>query len=183
VTALLRSALAGAATGGRAFTGVAALTLATPSRPLTQPDQLLSKGWVKGLAALLAVQELALDKLPQAPSRLKLPGLGMRCVSAAGAGLIIARRAPEAAGPDGPPAPGPVSTGPVSTGPVSTGPVSTGPVSTVACVAVATATAVGASFLGAKWRGWAAGRTGRDYVGAGLEDTLAVGLATLSLRV
>jgi uncharacterized membrane protein len=168
VTALLRSALAGAATGGRAFTGVAALTLATPSRPLTQPDQLLSKGWVKGLAALLAVQELALDKLPQAPSRLKLPGLGMRCVSAAGAGLIIARRAPEAAGPDGPPAPGPVSTGPVST---------------VACVAVATATAVGASFLGAKWRGWAAGRTGRDYVGAGLEDTLAVGLATLSLRV
>lgn len=153
MTALLRSVLAGAATGCRAFTGVAALTLATPSRPVGQPDQLLSKGWVKGLAALLAVQELALDKLPQAPSRLEPPGLGMRCVSAAAAGLIVARRSPE-----------------------------DGTASTVACVAVATATAVGASWLGARWRGWAADRTGRDYVGAGLEDILAAGLAGLSLR-
>jgi uncharacterized membrane protein len=153
VTALLRSALAGAATGCRAFTGVAALTLATPSRPVGQPDQLLSKGWVKGLAALLAVQELALDKLPQAPSRLEPPGLGMRCASAAAAGLIIARRSPEddTAG-------------------------------TVACVAAATATAVGASWLGARWRGWAADRTGRGYVGAGVEDILAASLAGLSLR-
>jgi uncharacterized membrane protein len=161
VTALLRSALAGAATGGRAFTGVAALTLATPSRPLTQPDQLLSKRWVKGLAALLAVQELALDKLPQAPSRLSLPGLGMRCVSAAAAGLIIARRSPE----DGLPGPEDGTTG------------------AVACAAVATAAAVGTSWLGTRWRGWAADRTGRDYIGAGLEDTLTVSLAALSLRV
>ncbi len=69
MTELLRSALAGAATGCRAFTGVAALTLATPSKPPGQPDQLLSKRWVKSPAAALAVQELALDKLPQAPSR------------------------------------------------------------------------------------------------------------------
>jgi uncharacterized membrane protein len=172
VTALLRSALAGAATGCRAFTGVAALTLATPSRPVTQPDRLLSRGWVKGLAALLAVQELALDKLPQAPSRLELPGLGMRCVSAATAGLIIARRPPEAAGP------GPAS----RPGGEEASPPAFSPAGTVACAAVATAAALGASWLGATWRGWAADRTGRDFIAAGLEDILAAGLAGLSVR-
>lgn len=51
----------------------------------------------------------------------------------------------------------------------------------MACVAVATAAAVGASWLGIKWRDWAAERTGRVYVAAGPEDTMAVGLARLSL--
>jgi hypothetical protein len=171
VTALLRAALAGAATGGRAFTGVAALVLATPARPATQPDRALSLSWVKRGAALLAAGELAADKLPQAPSRLALPGLGLRCGAAAAAGLIIARRAQasgSAAGrgyPSAADSPSPDVRG-----------------GAVACAAVATAAAVGAAWLGTRWRSWAAGHIGPDYIGAGLEDAVVVSLAGLSTR-
>ena len=157
MTALLRAALAGAASGERAFTGLAALTLATPPAAVSQPDRTLSAGRVKSVVALLAAGELAADKLPITPSRLEPPGLGMRCVAGAVAGLIIARRAPE---------PG----------------VAPSTARTVACAAVATAAAVGAAVLGTRWRGWAVNRFGHDYVGAGLEDALAVGLASLSAR-
>lgn len=160
MTALLRAALAGAATGGRGFTGLAALTLATPSLPVAQPDRTLSTGWAKGAATFLAASEMVLDKLPQAPSRLEPPGIGLRCASAAAAGVIIARRAPQ----------------PADRAQASS------TARTVACAAVATAAAVGASWLGVRWRTWAAGRIGHDYVGAGLEDVLAASLAALSTR-
>jgi uncharacterized membrane protein len=68
VNALVRAALAGTATGARSFTGLAALTLATPPGSATQPDRALSRPWVKGLVTLAAAQELVMDKLPQAPS-------------------------------------------------------------------------------------------------------------------
>jgi uncharacterized membrane protein len=182
VTALSRAALAGAATGGRGFTGLAALALATPSGPATQPDRTLSVGWVQGVAALLAVGEIVADKLPQAPSRLEPAGLGLRCLSAAAAGLIIARRAPETADPGlASSYPGETSGYPGEEAETGRPPVP-GAARTVACVTVAAAAAVGASWLGVKWRGWAAARTGHDYVGAGLEDALAVCLAGLSVR-
>lgn len=78
--------LAGAATGCRTFTGLAALAPAGPDT---------SNGCVKGLTALLATQELVIDKLPRTASRLEPLGLGIRCTAAA-AGLIIARRTPGA---------------------------------------------------------------------------------------
>jgi len=78
VNAFVRAALAGAATGARSFTGLAALTLATPPGSATQPDRALSLPWVKGLVTLAAAQELVMDKLPQAPSRLGVMGLGAR---------------------------------------------------------------------------------------------------------
>lgn len=63
VNVLARAALAGAATGARSFTGLAALTLATPPGPVTQPDRSLGKTWVKGLITLAASQELVMDTL------------------------------------------------------------------------------------------------------------------------
>ena len=78
MNAFVRAALAGAATGARSFTGLAALTLATPPGSAAQPDRALSLPWVKGLVTLAAAQELVMDKLPQAPSRLGVMGLGAR---------------------------------------------------------------------------------------------------------
>jgi len=60
VTVLLRAALTGAATGCRTFTGLAPLVLATPPRPVTQPDRMLSTGWVKGPGGVAGRQELTL---------------------------------------------------------------------------------------------------------------------------
>ncbi len=186
MTALLRAALAGAATGGRSGTGLAALALATPSRPATQPDVTLSRDWVKGGVVAMALGEIVADKLPMAPSRLEPAGLGFRCAAAAAAGLIVARRTAETGG-DARAYPGePWNSLDGAAGEAvddaDTRPALPSPAQTVACVAVATAAAVGTSWLGARWRGWAAGRTGHDYIGAVLEDILTVAVAGLSLR-
>lgn len=154
MTALVRAALAGAATGARSFTGLAALTLATPRPSATQPDRSLSQPWVKGLITLAAAQELVMDKLPQAPSRLGLIGLGGRIATGAAVGAVAARRDPEP-----------------STGAVT------------AAVAVAVGAAVAAAWLGATWRRLAARRFGTDYVGAGAEDLVATSLAWTATRV
>jgi uncharacterized membrane protein len=154
VNALARAALAGAATGARSFTGLAALTLATPRDSATQPDRALSHSWVKGLVTLAAAQELVMDKLPQTPSRLSAIGLGARVATGAAVGAVAARRDPEPSG-----------------GAVT------------AAVAVAVGTAVAAAWLGATWRRLAARRFGTDYVGAGAEDVLATSLAWTATRV
>ena len=153
MNALARAALAGAATGARSFTGLAALTLATPPGSATQPDRLLGHTWVKGLFTLAAAQELVMDKLPQAPSRLGLMGLGARVTTGAAVGTVAARREPGASG------------------------------AAVTAAAVAVGTAVAAAWLGATWRRVAARRFGTDYVGAGAEDLLAVLLAWTATRV
>ena len=154
MNALARAALAGAATGARSFTGLAALTLATPPGSAAQPDRSLGRTWVKGLVTLAAAQELVMDKLPQAPSRLGLMGLGARVTTAAAVGTTTARREPEPSG-----------------------------AAVAAAVAVAVGTAVAAAWLGATWRRVAARRFGTDYVGAGAEDLLAVSLAWAATRV
>ena len=86
VNVLARAALAGTATGARSFTGLAALTLATPPGSVTQPGRSLGQTWVKGLITLAASQELVMAKLPQAPSRLGVMGLGGRVAAGAAVG-------------------------------------------------------------------------------------------------
>jgi uncharacterized membrane protein len=150
IWSLTSSALAGAATGSRSMTGVAALTLATPPGAAAQPDRTLGRPWVKATAALAAAGEIAADQLPSAPSRLAPPGLASRVGAAAAAGVIIARR----------------------------GPGDAGAAEVAACVAAATGTAVATTWLGVKWRAWASARFGRDWIGASLEDAAAIGTAT-----
>jgi uncharacterized membrane protein len=109
---------------------------------------------VKGLVTLAAAQELVMDKLPQAPSRLGLTGLGARVTTAAAVGTTAARREPEPSG-----------------------------AAVAAAVAAAVGTALAAAWLGVTWRRVAARRFGTDYVGAGAEDLLAVSLAWTATRV
>ena len=84
---LVSAALAGAATGLRATTGVGALIeTASPGvpRPLTMPVG-------RAVAGLAVGGELVVDKLPNTPSRLDPPGLIARAVLASAAGALIAR--------------------------------------------------------------------------------------------
>lgn len=157
--AVVRAALAGAATGSRSMTGLAALTLTTPGGATGQPDRLLARTWVKALVSAGAAGELVADKLPRTPSRLAPPSLGARFVAGAVAGFIIARRATPADEADLP-----------------------SPAATVTAAAVSAGAALATTWLGARWRRAAAGWFGTDYVGAGLEDAGALALAWAATR-
>ena len=152
--ALARAALAGAATGSRSGTGLAALALATPAAGTALPDRVLRRGGVQAVITAAALVELGADQLPGAPSRLAPAGLGARIVAAAAAGTIVALR-DETPRPGGGPAPAAVA----------------------AAVTVAAGTAVAAAWLGARWRAAAARRFGRDTPGAVIEDAVALALA------
>jgi uncharacterized membrane protein len=175
---LISSALAGAASGARSFTGLAALTLATRGDAGSQPDRTLGRPWAKAVAGLAAATEIGLDKLPNAPSRLAPPGLGSRLAGAAASGVVIARRAPGddslAGFPDldGAAAPG---TAAKPDAPASAAQLA-------ACVVVSTGTALATAWLGSRWRAWAAPRLGHDWIGAVIEDAAAVTLATVAAR-
>jgi uncharacterized membrane protein len=180
VNVLVRAALAGVATGARSFTGLAALTLATPAASARQPDRCLRRPWVKGLVTLAAVQELVMDKLPQVPSRLGVIGLGGRVTTAAAVGTVAARRGP------GPAAVKPETPGTHTQSADAELVATSGPASgavVAAAVATAVSAAVGAAWLGAAWRKVAAERFGTDYAGAGIEDVVAMSLAWLATRV
>jgi uncharacterized membrane protein len=154
----VHAALAGAATGSRSLTGLAALILATPGDAKRQPDRALGRPWVKAVAGLAATGEISADKLPSAPSRLNVPGLGSRLAGAAAAGVIIARRAPGDGSSDPRPA------------------------QLAGCVAASVGAAVATAWLGTRWRTWAASRFGHDWIGAVMEDATAVTLATAAAR-
>jgi uncharacterized membrane protein len=160
-----RSALAGAASGSRTFTGLAALALASPAGSPTQPDRTLEKHWVKGLIAVAAVQEIVMDKLPMAPSRLQPIALAGRIAAAAGAGVIVARRfrAPADSEALTPPA----------------GPT---PLEQARHAVVAAAAGVVTAVLGTRWRAWAVPDVGPDPVAAAIEDSVAISLAALAAR-
>jgi uncharacterized membrane protein len=180
VNVLVRAALAGVATGARSFTGLAALTLATPAASARQPDRCLRRPWVKGLVTLAAVQELVMDKLPQAPSRLGVIGLGGRVTTAAAVGTVAARRGP------GPAAVKPETPGTHTQSADAELVATSGPASgavVAAAVTTAVSAAVGAAWLGTAWRKVAAERFGTDYAGAGIEDVVAMSLAWLATRV
>ena len=180
VNVLVRAALAGVATGARSFTGLAALTLATPAASARQPDRSLCRPWVKGLVTLAAVQELVMDKLPQAPSRLSVIGLGGRVTTAAAVGTVAAQRGP------GPAAVKPETPGTHTQSADAELVATSGPASgavVAAAVTTAVSAAMGAAWLGAAWRKVAAERFGTDYAGAGIEDVVAMSLAWLATRV
>jgi uncharacterized membrane protein len=157
-----RSALAGAATGARSLTALAALSLAAGPGAREQPDRLLSRKGVKVTASLGAVQELVLDKLPVTPSRLKAPGLLPRIAVGAVCGVVISRRAPGGA-------------------PATASPGSTATASAV-CAVTGAAAAGAAAWLGSQWRAFAAPRLGHDWIGALVEDAAAVTLAAVAAR-
>jgi uncharacterized membrane protein len=150
----VHAALAGAASGSRSLTGLAALILATPGDAKRQPDRTLGRPWVKAVAGLAATAEISADKLPAAPSRLNPPGLASRLAGAAAAGAIIARRTP---GDDS-------------------------PAQVAGCVAASVGAALATTWLGTRWRAWAAARFGHDWIGAVMEDATAVTLATVAAR-
>jgi uncharacterized membrane protein len=150
---LISAALAGAASGARSFTGLAALTEAASGDAGAQPDRTLARPWVKAVAGLAAATEIGLDKLPNAPSRLSPPGLASRLAGAAVAGAVIARRAP-----------------------------GDGSLQLAACVVASTSAAAATAWLGSQWRAWAAPRLGHDWIGAVIEDATAVTLATVAAR-
>lgn len=79
MTLLLRSAALGSAAGARSMTPIAVLALR-------------QRGWVRALAGVAALGELVVDKLPQAPSRLRPGPLAGRVVLGALAGAGYARR-------------------------------------------------------------------------------------------
>ena len=154
----VHAALAGAASGSRSFTGLAALILATPGDAKRQPDRTLGRPWVKAVAGLAAAAEISADKLPAAPSRLNPPGLASRLAGAAAAGAIIARR---------------------TTGDDS---FDSRPAQVGGCVAASVGAALATAWLGSRWRSWAASRFGHDWIGAVMEDATAVTLATAAAR-
>jgi uncharacterized membrane protein len=178
VRPLISSALAGAASGARSFTGLAGLTLAASGDAEAQPDHTLGRPWVKAVAGLLAATEIGLDKLPNAPSRLAPPGLGSRLAGAAAAGVVIARRAPQDDGLAG--FPGQDGALAADTAAKPDAPASA--VQLTACVVASTGAALATAWLGSRWRAWAAPQFGHDWIGAGLEDVAALTLATLAAR-
>jgi uncharacterized membrane protein len=182
-SALARSALVGAATGGRTFTGLAALTLTTPAGPVGQPDRTLQKTWVKGLVVAAAVQELVMDKLPNTPSRLEPPGLILRALAAAGAGAVIARREADGIRPDPPVVPARVMAPVVPAfDEPEPAPFEATTTGALVCVLVAAAAAVGTSLLGNRFRSALSARFGTDHIGAGVEDALTVAIAWSGAR-
>jgi uncharacterized membrane protein len=154
----VHAALAGAASGSRSLTGMAALILATPGDAKRQPDRTLARPWVKAVAGLAAMGEISADKLPIAPSRLKPPGLASRLAGAAAAGVVIAYRTP------------------------GDGSFDPRPAQVAGCVAASVGAAVATAWLGTRWRSWAASRFGHDWIGAVMEDATAITLATAAAR-
>lgn len=161
---LARAALIGAATGARTFTGLAVLALTAPKGAPRQPDRLLRSPRARGGVAVAALQELALDKLPQAPSRLAALGLGSRVVAAAGCGVVASRRR------------WPVD--PLRAVPPSDVEVFRRPTEDAVAAAVGVLSAVGAAYAGTQWRALSS-RIMPDAIGALVEDAAAIGLAFL----
>jgi uncharacterized membrane protein len=172
---LARAALVGAATGSRSLTGLTALILSAPAGS-AQPDRALGAGWVKGLAAVAAAQELVIDKLPGTPSRLTSAGLGARVIIGAAAGTMVARRQwPPRSG--GPGAAEPAEAGDSG----NPGRVQAGRAATAGTVAAAAGMAAASAWLGVRWRQAAVRHFGHDYAGAAIEDLAAMSLAWVAV--
>lgn len=89
----LRAGLLGVATGSRSSAGLAGLALTSRSVPESpQPLAAASAKRAKQLTGLLVLAELIGDKLPQTPSRLQLPGFGLRVLFGGVSGLLLAQR-------------------------------------------------------------------------------------------
>ncbi len=157
-----RSALAGAATGGRSFTGLAAVVLSAPRGIRGAPGSVVPERPAEVVVATAALAEYVVDKLPWVPSRLRPLSLGLRGLNAAAAGYLIARRRSWH--------PGAGDSSTVSTD---------HPGAVVTCCAVAAVAALATSWLGARWRAWAAPLLGGDAPGALVEDAWVIALAVV----
>lgn len=146
---LVRSALAGLATGGRTFSGILALVASVPSGTTSQPAATLAKPQAQAVLGLLAAGEAVADKLPFAPSRLDFPGLQGRVLFGAACGVIVARRSGS---------------------------------QDVACAATGAAAAFAGAYGGSRFRTWASGRTGRDWIGSLVEDAAVVALTVAAVN-
>jgi len=175
-----RSALLGATSGARSFSGLAAQVAVTPSLARRQPERLLGHLWAKGLVGLAALGELVGDKLPMTPSRLAPPSLMGRLGLAAATALLVARARDEAERAAG----GPTADeqGPAEASLPPGGEAPAVPASAVVAVPVGVGAALASAFLGHAWRGWAAKAFGRDWPGAVLEDTTVLTLAAVATR-
>jgi len=166
---LTAAVLAGTATGGRSFTGLAALALTAPDGSVRQPDRTLSGRWTRIALAVAAAGEIVGDKLPSTPSRLVPPVLAGRMLTAVACGAIIARRVPRSRDVGDPQAPLPV-------------PVPAAGTAAVLTVLAAPAAAVLSSVLGTRWRGLAARTFHTDLIGALIEDAATVAVAAAAAR-
>ena len=176
---LARAAMLGAATGARSFTGLAGLVLATPGRARTQPDRTFRRPWVKALIGLGAVQELVMDKLPQAPSRLEPLGLSSRVVCAATCGVVEGRRTDESSSPASTDGTDPDPT----VDPAGSRAQSPPWLRPVVCATVAVGTSLAMCWAGPRWREFAAATFGTDWIGAVVEDAAALGLTAAAIRL
>jgi uncharacterized membrane protein len=153
---LVRCALTGAASGGRTFTGLAALTLSAPPGATRRPDTALSTTPAKALIGAAAVGELIADKLPRTPSRLETGALLGRLAAGAGSAVILARRWP----PDPTPAAADTAVG----------------------IVVGAAAAAATSWLGSRWRSFGDPRLPGRVTAALLEDAATIALAVAAAR-
>ncbi|HEX4082821.1 MAG TPA: hypothetical protein VHX40_07635 [Acidimicrobiales bacterium] len=166
-----RSALAGAATGGRSFTALAALVLGpevlgAPQGTRGASDEIVLERPIKVVAVAIASAEYVVDKLPWVPSRLHPLSLSLRGLDAAAAGYIIANRRSWQVGDDVLPADGGRVAGANAR-------------AVLACCGIAGVTALATSWLGAQWRAWAAPRLKGDVAGSLIEDAVVLALAAV----
>jgi uncharacterized membrane protein len=166
VNRYLRSALAGAATGGRSFTALAALVLSAPPGAQGTLDAIVLERPVKVLVVTIASAEYVVDQLPWVPSRLRPSSLSLRGLDAAAAGYLIANRRSWQVGDNGPPANEGRAAGAHAR-------------AVLACCGIAGVTALATSWLGAQWRAWAAPRLKGDAAGALIEDAVVLALAAV----
>jgi uncharacterized membrane protein len=93
---LVRSVLLGMVTGGRMFTGLAAVAITTPQQGGRKPLSLLTGTRATRAVSLLAAGELVGDKLPKTPPRTQPPALVGRLGAGATSAAALAQRAGEA---------------------------------------------------------------------------------------
>lgn len=168
---LAASALSGAASGCRSFTGVAALLPAAGTADHGAGGDRLTKladrPWFTVLVRGLALQEFVVDKLPIAPSRLGPLGLATRIAGAIGSGAVIMVLADQDSAADG------------------SGGAGRGRrfARFAGYAAVAAAASFGSAALGRRWRAWAGRRLGHDLIAAAIEDAAALSLAGAATRI
>jgi uncharacterized membrane protein len=155
---IVTASLAGAATGGRSLTGLAALSLTTPSDDPRRLEKWLGHPWTKRILPALALGEIVVDKLPQTPSRLQGGPLVVRAAIGALCGAIVARRAPAKRTPPAH--------------------LEAKRLETLQYADLAAIAAVVVSALGVRWRAWAAPALGGDLLAAIVEDVVAVAVAS-----
>jgi uncharacterized membrane protein len=173
---VVRSALVGAATGGRTMTAIALLAATASPGDTDLLNRNLARPPVRVALSLAAVAELIGDKLPQTPSRLSPSGLTPRLLLGGVCGAVSAARHP---------APAPAAL--LDEQAVENRANEPYPLlRTAACAATGMVSALAGAWLGARWRSLAAPRPARQrkraFAAALAEDAAVIGLAAAGAR-